>query len=34
MYTNRYERVLEDWLEARKKAAAIKVNEDAIERLE
>ena len=28
------ERVLEDWLEARKKAAAIKVNEDAIERLE
>ena len=28
------ERVLEDWLEARKKSAAIKVNEDAIERLE
>jgi hypothetical protein len=28
------ERALEDWLEARKKAAAIKVYEDAIERLE
>lgn len=28
------ERVLEDWLEARKKASRIKINEDAIERLE
>jgi len=27
------EKALEDWLEGRKKAAAIKINEDAIERL-
>jgi hypothetical protein len=27
------EKALEDWLESRKKAAAIKINEDAIERL-